>query len=87
MDEIQKIVRDAGDRYIVDIQLIPFNEEEQKVERTFELFQFYLVRCIIHVLSICHFPQGRANVLICGQNKLRITLETVRCGKEVRVLR
>src|SRR5690606_28653474 len=45
---VEEIVRDARDRNIVNIQLIPFNEEEEKVERTLELRQLYLVRSIIH---------------------------------------
>jgi hypothetical protein len=37
MDVTKEFVGDLSDRYIVNIQLVPLNEEEQKVERAFEL--------------------------------------------------
>jgi hypothetical protein len=37
----QKIVRDPGNGDVINIQLIPLNEEEQQVERAFEGRKFY----------------------------------------------
>jgi hypothetical protein len=43
VDIFQKLVGDGGDRNVIYIQLVALNEEQEEVERTFELRQFYLV--------------------------------------------
>src|SRR5687767_15201058 len=37
VDIIQEFIDDPGDRYIIDIQFIPFNKEQKEVKGTFEL--------------------------------------------------
>jgi hypothetical protein len=37
MHVFKKIVGDAGNRNVMNIELIPFNEEEKKIEWSFEL--------------------------------------------------
>ena len=43
MDVCKEIVCDIGDGNIVHIDLVSLNEEEQKIEWTFELCKLYLV--------------------------------------------
>jgi hypothetical protein len=38
MDIDEEVLDDPVDRYIVDIQFVPFDEEEQEVERAFKLW-------------------------------------------------
>jgi hypothetical protein len=37
MDIIKEIVDNVGDRYIIDIQFVSFDEEQQQVEWAFKL--------------------------------------------------
>jgi hypothetical protein len=48
VDEIKKIVNDLGNRDIINIQFIPFNKEQEQVERALKLIQLDLVTHIIH---------------------------------------
>jgi hypothetical protein len=43
MDVLKKVFDYSGDGDIVNIQLISFNKEQQQIEGTFKLRQFYLV--------------------------------------------
>ena len=44
MDIGKEIIGDIGDRNIINIQFVPLDKKQQKVERAFELGQLYLVR-------------------------------------------
>lgn len=46
VNEVEKIVGDFGDGYIVNIQLIPFNEKQQQVEWSLKLIKLDLVGCL-----------------------------------------
>jgi hypothetical protein len=46
MEVFQELLRDARDGDIIDIQLVPLDEEEQKVEGALKFLEFYAVHAV-----------------------------------------
>ena len=40
MKVLQELLRDAGDRDIVDVELVPFDEEQEEIERSLKFREF-----------------------------------------------
>ncbi len=51
MDVLQKVVGDAGDSYLVDIQFVAFDEEQLQIKGAFELRQTYGKTIIGHGMA------------------------------------
>jgi hypothetical protein len=77
---MQKILYNAGDGYVVNIQLVPFNKKEQQVEGPFKLGKLYLV-CrgiqkrlftLLQNKHACHWQQ-------CGTARLTGNCKNTAC--------
>lgn len=61
MNKSKKIVNNARNGNIIDIQFIALNEKQQQIEWTFKLWKLYLIMRVLQVTGFKDAAQGSAD--------------------------